>query len=237
MTALLRYQTAILLRSHRWIFPVIAYVLLISVGAASTTPLAEGLDWSAAMLVPAVAFITRSMLVAEPDASRAVVAAAAGPDRGPGRAQLAALLAALGGGAVLGVIGAVFTLLTSEPAGPRAQSGVTDRITATIDHPSIFLAGLVTAVVCLFVGAAAGTLCNPPLLRHPGAAALATLAVVIVALAANVSPANAALRSDIASDTAARWPSAFSLLAAAALLAIAWTASVMAAARRERSLS
>ena len=28
MTALLRYQTAILLRSHRWIFPLIAYVLL-----------------------------------------------------------------------------------------------------------------------------------------------------------------------------------------------------------------
>ncbi|HEY3882131.1 MAG TPA: hypothetical protein VGM12_26380, partial [Trebonia sp.] len=124
---------------------------------------------------------------------------AAGPADGAVRAQLAALAAALGGGAVLGIIGAVFTLLTSEPAGPQPQSGVTDRITATFDHPAIFLAGLMTAVVCLFVGGAAGTLCNPPLLRHPGAAALATLAVVIVALAANVSPANAALRSDIAS--------------------------------------
>jgi hypothetical protein len=138
---------------------------------------------------------------------------------------------------VLGIIGAVFTLLTSEPAGPQPQSGVTDRITATIDHPAIFLAGLVTAVVCLFVGTAAGTLCNPPLLRHPGAAALATLAVVIVALAANVSPANAALRSDIASNTAARWPGAVSLIAAAVLLAVTWTASALAAARRERSLS
>jgi energy-coupling factor transporter ATP-binding protein EcfA2 len=92
-------------------------------------------------------------------------------------------------------------------------------------------------VVCLTVGAAAGTLCNPPLLRHPGAAALATLAVAIVALAANVSPANAALRSDIASNTAARWPGAVSLIAAAALLLITWTASALAAARRERSLS
>jgi hypothetical protein len=52
-----------------------------------------------------------------------------------------------------------------------------------------------------------------------------------------VSPANAALRSDIASNTAARWPSALSLIAAAALLLITWTASAMAAARRERSLS
>ena len=34
MIALLRYQAAILLRSHRWIFPLIAYVLLIAVGAA-----------------------------------------------------------------------------------------------------------------------------------------------------------------------------------------------------------
>jgi hypothetical protein len=61
--------------------------------------------------------------------------------------------------------------------------------------------------------------------------------VVIVALAANVSPANAALRSDIASNTAARWPGAVSLIAAAALLVITWTASALAAARRERSLS
>ena len=29
MIALLRYQTAILLRSHRWIFPLIAYGLLV----------------------------------------------------------------------------------------------------------------------------------------------------------------------------------------------------------------
>jgi hypothetical protein len=65
--------------------------------------------------------------------------------------------------------------------------------------------------------------------------------VVIVALAANVSPANAALRSDIAAstaaNTAARWPSAVSLIAAAALLAVTWTASALAAARRERSLA
>jgi len=237
MTALLRYQAALLLRSNRWIFPLIAYGALIAVGAAGSTPLTEGLTWSAAMLVPVVAFLTRSMLIVEPDASRAVVAAAAGPAGGPVRAQLAALTAALGGGAVLGVIGAVFTLLTSEPAGIQPAGGVTDRVTATIHHPAIFLAGLATAVVCLFVGAAAGTLCNPPLLRHPGAAALATLAVVIVALAATVSPANAALRSAAPSNVTAHWPSALSLGAAAALLAVTWTASALAAARRERSLA
>jgi hypothetical protein len=240
MSALIRYQAAVLLRSNRWIFPLIAYGALIAVGAASSTPLAEGLDWSAAMLVPVVAFLTRSMLLAEPDASRACVAAAAGP----ARAQLATLLAALGGGIVLGAVGAVFTLLTSEPVGPHPQPGVDGRITATFHYPGVFLAGLLTAVVCLLVGAAVGALCNPPLLRHPGTAALATLAVVILALASGVSPANAALRHDgtggsgaASAANAANWPGAISLLAAAALLAITWTASTLAATRRERSLS
>ena len=48
MIALLRYQAAILLRSHRWIFPLIAYGLLIAVGAAGSTSLAETLDWTGA---------------------------------------------------------------------------------------------------------------------------------------------------------------------------------------------
>ena len=34
MIALLRYQAAILLRSNRWIFPLIAYGVLILTGAA-----------------------------------------------------------------------------------------------------------------------------------------------------------------------------------------------------------
>jgi hypothetical protein len=84
--ALLRYQAAILVRSNRWIFPLIAYGVLILTGAAGGRPagppwlpLADGLDWSAAMLIPVLAFLTRSMLTAEPDASRAGVAAAASP--------------------------------------------------------------------------------------------------------------------------------------------------------------
>ena len=48
MIALLRYQAAILLRSDRWIFPLIAYVLLMAVGAAGSMFLAETLDWSGA---------------------------------------------------------------------------------------------------------------------------------------------------------------------------------------------
>jgi len=147
-------------------------------------------------------------------------------------------LAALGAGIALGLVGAVFTLLTSGPAGPHPQPGVGGRIDATFHYPGVFVAGLLTAVVCVLVGAAVGALCNPPLLRHPAAAALATLAVVIVALAADVSPANAALRhGGSAPASAPNWPGAASLAAAAALLAVTWTASTLAATRRERSLS
>ena len=232
MIALLRYQAAILLRSHRWIFPLIAYALLMAVGAAGSTSLAETLDWSGAMLVPVVAFLTRGMLTAEPDAARACVSAAAGP----ARAQLAALIVPLGAGAVLGIAAMVFDVLTAEAASTTPASGLPGKVTAAAGHPGIVLAGLLIAVVCLLVGSAVGALCNPPLLRHPAAAMLSTLAVTIVALAAGVSPANAAIShttASAASPLAANWPGAGALVGAACLLAVTWGVSVIAGTRRD----
>jgi hypothetical protein len=86
--------------------------------------------------------------------------------------------------------------------------------------------------VCLVVGSAVGALCNPPLLRHPATAMLATLAAAIVALASDVSPAGAALRH-ASSVQSPHWPGTADVLGAACLLAVAWTASVVAAAWRE----
>jgi hypothetical protein len=226
--ALLRYQAAILLRSHRWLFPVIVYSMLILVGFAGGTPLAEGVDWSDAMLVPVVALLTRSMLTAEPDAARACVAAATGPVR----AQLATLLTALGAGAVLAIAGACLEVLTDQSAAKHALPSVVGKISATAAHPQVLLVGLSTALVCLLVGSAAGALCNPPLLRHPGLAILSTLAAVIFALASDISPASAAL-AGYGAGRAPHWPGGVPLLAAACLLAVTWTASVLAAAWRD----
>jgi hypothetical protein len=226
--ALLRYQAAILLRSHRWLFPLLAYGMLILVGFASSTPLAEGMDWSAATLVPLVALLTRSMLTAEPDAARACVAAAAGPVR----AQLAALVTGLGAGAVLAIAGACFEVLTDQSVAKHPLPGVVSKIGATVAHPQVLVAGLGTAVVCLLVGSAAGALCNPPLLRHPGLAILSTLAAVVFGLASNISPASAAL-AGYGAGRAPHWPGGVPLLAAGCLLAVTWTASVLAAARRD----
>jgi hypothetical protein len=231
MTALLRYRAAILLRSHRWIFPLIGYGLLIAVGAAGSTSLAETLDWSGAMLVPVVAFLTRAMLTAEPDAARACVAAAAGPMR----AQLATLLVPLGGGALLAIAATIFDVLTAEAAATAPASGMTDKAADAARHPGIIAAGLLIALVCLLVGSAVGALCNPPLLRHAGAAMLTTLAAIVLALAAGVSPANAAIghAEQASSAVAANWPGAGSLIGAVCLLAVAWAVSLLAAARRD----
>ncbi|HTR92412.1 MAG TPA: hypothetical protein VMI73_11785 [Trebonia sp.] len=234
MIALLRYRAAILLRSHRWIFPLIAYGLLIAVGAAGSTSLAETLDWSGAMLVPVTAFLTRAMLTAEPDAARACVGAAAGPVR----AQFATLLVPLGGGALLGGAAVVFGVLTAEPASGLASppGSIADKVSDVAHHPGIVVAGLLIALICLLVGSAAGALCNPPMLRHPGAALLTTLAAVVLALAVDVSPAAAAIggtKAQAASPLAATWPGAASLIGACCLLAAAWGVSVFAATRRD----
>jgi hypothetical protein len=82
--ALTRYQLSLLLRSYRWIPPAVLFVLgVIGLGGA-TLPNGAGLSegrWSALILVPVAAWLTRSMLTAEPPRLRACVAAAGGPRR------------------------------------------------------------------------------------------------------------------------------------------------------------
>jgi hypothetical protein len=235
MIALLRYQTAILFRSHRWVFPLIVYVLLVSVGAAhgagiaamgasqklahARQQLVQGLDWSAAMLVPVVALLTRSMLTAEPPASRACVAVATGP----ARAQFAALLTALAGGAVLALAGMGYGVATSGNVPLLAAKGALLPAIGT---------GLGSAFVCLLVGSAVGTLFNAPVIRHPTVALLSTIAAVVVALVSNVSPANAALRGNGATMQSASWPTGVPVLAGLCLVVITWTLSAVLAAVR-----
>jgi hypothetical protein len=215
VTALIRYQSGVLFRSHRWILPLVGYAVLLAVGGAGggAQSLVSGLDWSAAILVPAVAAMTRSMLTAEPGAARSCVAVASGP----ARAQLATLTTAFAAGAVLGLAGAGYELLTS---GHRAG------LLAPL------VTGLGTALICALVGSAVGTLFNPPLIRHPAAALLCTIAAVILAWVARISPANAALRGNGALVHLAAWPRGVPLAAAVVVVAAAWTASCWLAGRR-----
>ena len=214
MIALLRYQAASLGRSHRWIFPLIAYALLISVGGTGQgASLAVGLDWSAAILVPVVALLTRSMLTAEPGAAKACVAAATSP----ARAQLAVLIVAFAGGAVFALAGACYELVTSGHAGPQLVP---------------LAEGLVKALVCLLVGSTIGTLFNPPLVRHAAVALLSTLAAVVLALVSSISPASAVLRGNGAAVQSAAWPAGLPLAFAFVLAAGSWAVSCWLSGRR-----
>jgi hypothetical protein len=215
VTALLRYEAGLLLRSHRWVLPLIIYAVLIVVGGAGSgsQSLSDGLDWSAAIAVPAVALLTRSMLTAEPGAARACVAAAAGP----ARAQLATLITAFAAGAVLGLAGVGYELLTSSH-----KAGLLGPLTA----------GLSATLVCVLVGSAVGTLFNPPLIRHPAVALLSTIGAVVVAWVSGISPANAALHGSSAAVQSAAWPAGVPLAAAAALAAAGWGVSCWLAGRR-----
>jgi hypothetical protein len=213
--ALLRYQCGLLFRSHRWVFPLIVYVALIAVGGAGpgNQSLSDGLDWGAAILVPVVALLTRSMLTAEPGAARACVAVATGP----ARAQLATLITAFAAGIVLALAGAGYELVTSSH-----KTGLVSPLAA----------GLATALVCVLVGSAVGALFNPPLIRHPAVALLCTIGAVVVAWVSAISPANAALHGSGASVQSAAWPEGVPLGSAAVLAAVAWVVSCWLAGRR-----
>ena len=113
MTALVRYQVALLVRSQRWVPSVLLFVVLVGAGSVTGEPLREGLGWSALSLVPAVGWLTRTALTAEPAAARACVAAASGPRR----AHIVALVVALAGGLLLALPALGFELLTSQLPG------------------------------------------------------------------------------------------------------------------------
>ncbi len=229
MIAITRYQLSLLLRSHRWIPAAVIYIIgvvgLGGIGGPSTfhgAALSQGLSWSALMLVPCVAWLSRSVLTAEPAAARACVAAAGGPRK----AQLAALAAAAVFAAGFGLVGVTWELITFGVV--RAPSTNTVLIGATLGHVGH---GLVSALICLLVGSAIGALCNPPVIRRPAGSLLTSTGAVVLALVASVSPANAAVRSGYG-QASSSWPPGLPVITAFVLLTVAWSVSALIAARR-----
>ena len=228
MIALIRYQLSLLLRSHRWVPAAVLFGLGVAGLGGAALPhgagLTQGLAWSALMLVPVEAWLTRSMLTAEPAAARACVAAAGGPRR----AQVAALIAAVLVGAALGLVGLAWEVFSLGLPRLSATNAIrTDAAFAQVGG------GLAAALVCLLVGSAIAALLNPPLVRRPAAGMLGTTGAVVLALAWNVSPANAAVRSVGYGSQEKTWPAGVAPLAAVVLLALAWAISAQVAARRD----
>jgi hypothetical protein len=220
MTALLRYQADLLLRSQRWLAPVILYAAFLAIGVQSGQPILDSLGYTAAGLLPVSAWLVRICVTGEPAAARACVAAA----RGPARTHLACLLTALLASSVLGVAATVVVTLISDPASnghripvPPLKAGA---------------AGLPAALACALLGAAVGALTNRPLLRSTGRAVPAMLLGVLLATVLAGSPAQAAVSGLVTGSQSGRVPVPLPPLAGAALLAAAAFAAACALTAR-----
>jgi hypothetical protein len=226
--ALSRYELSLLLRSHRWIAPAVLYALgVFGLGGATLrhgAGLGPGLAWSALMLVPVEAWLTRSMLTAEPAAARACVAAAGGPRR----THVAALIAPIVVGAAFGLVAVIWQVFRiGVPRSAETNAIRVGKLFADLGG------GLAAGLICLLVGSAIAALLNPPVLRRPASAVLGTTGAVVLALAWNGSPANAAVRSIGYAGQERTWPAWVAMVAALGLLAAAWTISTQVAAHRD----
>ncbi|MEV0094617.1 ABC transporter [Streptomyces sp. NPDC050738] len=181
MTALLRYQSALLLRSQRWLPPVLLYGIFLAVGAQGGDPVLDSLGVAAAALLPVTAWLVRICATQEPPAARHCAAAATSP----ARVHLACLGAASGWAAVLAVAGTVVVAAMSDATSTDHQRAVPMLPAAS--------AGLLAALVCALVGAAVGALCTWPVLRSTGWSVTATALAALLVLVTTGSPAHSAV--------------------------------------------
>ncbi|GAA3116529.1 ABC transporter [Streptomyces echinatus] len=218
MTALLRYQADLLLRSQRWLPPVILYAVFLGVGVQSGQPVLNSLGYTAAALLPVAAWLVRVCVTGEPPAARACVAAA----RGPARAHLACLLTALLAAVLLGVAATVVVTLISTP--------VSDGHRVHIAPLRAAAAGLPVVLACASLGAAVGALTSHPVLRSTGRAVPALLLGTLLAVVSAGSPAQAAISGLVTGSRTGRAhiallpPTVAALCTAAAFAAAAWLA-------------
>ncbi|MFF8501027.1 ABC transporter [Streptomyces anulatus] len=221
MTALLRYQAALLARSQRWLAPLLLYAAVLAVGVRSGQPVLGSLGVVAAAVLPVTAWAVHLCVAQEPPAARTVASAAAGPRR----VHLAALLTATGCAAALAVVAGAVVLLISSP--------VTDDGTRAVSRPSASLAGLLAVLCCVLLGAAVGALSTRPVPLGRGWSVAAAVLGSLLALVTTGSPARLAVTALVTgSRTGAVQPSVLPLLGAAALAAAVAFLVCRIAARR-----
>ncbi|MFF1508119.1 ABC transporter [Streptomyces sp. NPDC058326] len=175
MTALLRYQTGLLLRSQRWLAPLLLYAAFLGVGISLGEPVLGALGVTAAALLPVTAWSVRVCLTQEPPAARSVVAAAGGRER----AHLAALVTGTALPALVGAVAVLVVTATCDRRGVTAIAAVTT--------------GLLAASACALTGAAVGALASRPFVRATGWSLAALVLGSLLALVTSGSPAKHAV--------------------------------------------
>ncbi|MDX3231402.1 ABC transporter [Streptomyces sp. ME19-01-6] len=188
MPALLRYQAALLARSQRWVPPVVLYGAFMGIGVMAGQPILDSLGYAAAALLPIAAWLVRVCVSNEPPAARNCAAAATSP----ARVHLSSVFTGLSAAAGLGVVGALFIALISDPKTSDQRIDIS-RLDATC-------AGLLAALSCALLGTAVGALFSRPLLLSTGWGIQATAVASLLVLVVSASPANAAV-SDLVSGS------------------------------------
>lgn len=212
MIALTRYQAAMLLRSQRWLPPLLLYGIITAIGVRSGEPVLGSLGFTAAAVLPAAAWLVRVCVTGEPPAARAVTAAAAGP----WRVQASCVLTALGAASVLGCAGTLVVAVISDPRN--------DSLSVDVARWPALAAGLLATLSCALLGTAAGTLCNPPVLRRRGWSIPVTALTALVVLVVSGSPANAAVSGLVTGSVSGRVTMPLVPLLASAVVCAAATA-------------
>ncbi|MEH0627283.1 MULTISPECIES: ABC transporter [Streptomyces] len=220
MNALLRYQAALLVRSQRWLPPVILYAAFLAIGVQKGQPVLDSLGYTAAALLPVSAWLMRICVTNEPPAARSCTGAAAGP----GRAHLACVLVAFSAAALLGTAATVLVAIISAPTSTDHQTRVEALPAAG--------AGLLAALACALLGTAVGALTNWPLLRSPGRSVPTLLLGALLSLVVAGSPARIAVTALVDGSQRAAVPVPVLPLIAAGLLAAAATAVACALTTR-----
>lgn len=220
LPALLRYHLSLLLRSQRWLAPVILYAVFLAVGVQGGNPVLDSLAYAAAALLPVTAWLVRICVTNEPDAARGCTAAAAGP----WRAHLAALLAAALAAVALGAVATLFVAVWSDAAS-------TDHRTAVPRLPAAG-AGLLVMLTGVLLGAAIGALTSRPLLHSPGRSIPLLLLAALLALVTSGSPMRAALTQMISGSRDGAVPVPVVPFAGAAAVAVGAAAVACALSSR-----
>ncbi|UQA92535.1 ABC transporter [Streptomyces halobius] len=220
MIALLRYQTALLVGSHRWLPPVIVYAAWLAVGVQTGGPILDGYGYAAAGVLPVAVWLTRICVTNEPPAARSCAAAAAGP----GRVHLAGVLTATSASVFLALLGTAFVALLSDPHFSNHR--------VAVPVPAATGAGLLTALACVLLGIAIGALCNWPVLRSPGSSIPAGLLAALLLLVLGASPANAAVTGLVTGSASGTISTPWLPFAAAVLIASATAVACALSARR-----
>jgi hypothetical protein len=174
MTALTRMRLAGFLRSGRALAPLITALVVLSVlYGGGSSPAASAYGYSAVMLFPVLAWLTKLVLDTEPDVQRHLARLTVGPVR----ESTAGLLAALALGAVVCVLAMLAPAPFGGIRGPLPGSGETALGTGV-------LLGVLAHVLALLGAVSLGALAGRAVTRRvlPGVAVLVTGSVLAIVL-------------------------------------------------------